>query len=184
MVKQIEIFRIKLSGPAKIGEGKPKNQNHAIIFTCGEALQTIDMNYEFNEDHGVRQPTILGVREHIFTGRVSSLAWFMLNKETSFVTIGQRVLERPLKVRFHYGHPDVSYQIFHITCGGSSKASRGINLSEDIFAGFNSTLRRGNITHHEYIQCGKGRDVGLNQISLFEAKVACGNGEQTLSRGI
>jgi callose synthase len=24
---------------------------------------------EFNEDHGVRPPTILGVREHIFTGR-------------------------------------------------------------------------------------------------------------------
>ncbi|EPS67914.1 hypothetical protein M569_06859, partial [Genlisea aurea] len=53
-----------------------------------------------------------------------------------------------------------------------------------IFEGFNSTLRRGNITHHEYIQVGKGRDVGLNQISLFEAKVACGNGEQTLSRDI
>lgn len=50
--------------------------------------------------------------------------------------------------------------------------------------GFNSTLRRGNVTHHEYIQVGKGRDVGLNQISLFEAKVACGNGEQTLSRDI
>jgi callose synthase len=31
---------------------------------------------------------------------------------------------------------------------------------------------------------GKGRDVGLNQISLFEAKVACGNGEQVLSRDI
>ncbi|KAL8477569.1 hypothetical protein ACS0TY_029749 [Phlomoides rotata] len=194
-----EIFRIKLPGPAKIGEGKPENQNHAIIFTRGEALQTIDMNQdnyleeafkmrnlleEFNEDHGVRQPTILGVREHIFTGSVSSLAWFMSNQETSFVTIGQRVLARPLKVRFHYGHPDVFDRIFHITRGGISKASRGINLSEDIFAGFNSTLRRGNITHHEYIQCGKGRDVGLNQISLFEAKVACGNGEQTLSRDI
>ncbi|KAG5000330.1 hypothetical protein JHK87_021402 [Glycine soja] len=50
--------------------------------------------------------------------------------------------------------------------------------------GFNSTLRRGNVTHHEYIQVGKGRDVGLNQISLFEAKVACGNGEQILSRDI
>ena len=25
---------------------------------------------EFNEDHGVRPPTILGVREHIFTGRL------------------------------------------------------------------------------------------------------------------
>lgn len=31
---------------------------------------------------------------------------------------------------------------------------------------------------------GKGRDVGLNQISLFEAKIACGNGEQTVSRDI
>lgn len=40
------------------------------------------------------------------------------------------------------------------------------------------------MTHHEYIQVGKGRDVGLNQISLFEAKIACGNGEQALSRDI
>jgi callose synthase len=39
-----EIFRIKLPGPAKLGEGKPENQNHALIFTRGEALQTIDMN--------------------------------------------------------------------------------------------------------------------------------------------
>ncbi|XP_065874935.1 callose synthase 5-like [Euphorbia lathyris] len=194
-----EIYRIKLPGSAKLGEGKPENQNHAIIFTRGEALQAIDMNQdnyleeafkmrnlleEFHEDHGVRPPTILGVREHIFTGSVSSLAWFMSNQETSFVTIGQRVLARPLKIRFHYGHPDVFDRIFHITRGGISKASRGINLSEDIFAGFNSTLRQGNITHHEYIQVGKGRDVGLNQISLFEAKVACGNGEQTLSRDI
>ncbi|WCJ39410.1 callose synthase 5 [Euphorbia peplus] len=194
-----EIYRIKLPGSAKLGEGKPENQNHAVIFTRGEALQAIDMNQdnyleeafkmrnllqEFHEDHGVRPPTILGVREHIFTGSVSSLAWFMSNQETSFVTIGQRVLARPLKIRFHYGHPDVFDRIFHITRGGMSKASRGINLSEDIFAGFNSTLRRGNVTHHEYIQVGKGRDVGLNQISLFEAKVACGNGEQTLSRDI
>jgi callose synthase len=113
---------------------------------------------------------------------VSSLAWFMSNQETSFVTIGQRVLASPLKVRFHYGHPDVFDRLFHITRGGMSKASRVINLSEDIFAGFNSILRRGNVTHHEYIQVGKGRDVGLNQISLFEAKIANGNGEQALSR--
>ncbi|KAJ7537052.1 hypothetical protein O6H91_12G095000 [Diphasiastrum complanatum] len=194
-----EIYRIKLPGPVKIGEGKPENQNHAIIFTRGEALQTIDMNQdnyleetvkmrnlleEFNADHGVRRPSILGVREHIFTGSVSSLAWFMSNQEMSFVTIGQRVLADPLKVRFHYGHPDVFDRLFHITRGGISKASKVINLSEDIFAGFNSTLRRGNVTHHEYIQVGKGRDVGLNQISLFEAKVANGNGEQTLSRDI
>ncbi|XP_010462583.1 PREDICTED: callose synthase 7-like [Camelina sativa] len=196
-----EIYRIKLPGPpTEIGEGKPENQNHAIIFTRGEALQTIDMNQdnyfeesfkmrnvlqEFDEGRrGKRNPTILGIREHIFTGSVSSLAWFMSNQETSFVTIGQRVLANPLRVRFHYGHPDIFDRIFHITRGGISKASKIINLSEDIFAGYNSTLRGGYITHHEYIQAGKGRDVGMNQISFFEAKVANGNGEQTLSRDV
>ncbi|KAI5647696.1 hypothetical protein M9H77_33701 [Catharanthus roseus] len=193
------IYRIKLPGPAMLGEGKPENQNHAIIFTRGEGLQTIDMNQdnymeeafkmrnllqEFLKKHGVRTPTILGLREHIFTGSVSSLAWFMSNQENSFVTIGQRLLANPLKVRFHYGHPDVFDRLFHLTRGGVSKASKIINLSEDIFAGFNSTLRGGNVTHHEYIQVGKGRDVGLNQISLFEAKIANGNGEQTMSRDV
>lgn len=80
---------------------------------------------EFDRDHGLRPPTILGVREHVFTGRyflvlwmhyfslsifmaaanlfisfyfsVSSLASFMSNQETSFVTLGQRVLANPLK---------------------------------------------------------------------------------------
>ncbi|XP_020523271.1 callose synthase 7 isoform X2 [Amborella trichopoda] len=222
-----EIYRIKLPGPPTvIGEGKPENQNHAIIFTRGEALQTIDMNQdnyleeafkmrnvleEFQRTRGRQPPTILGLREHIFTGSVSSLAWFMSNQETSFVTIGQRVLANPLKgqvqvqyyksgmepnernvmkdgsikqVRFHYGHPDVFDRIFHLTRGGVSKASRIINLSEDIFSGFNSTLRGGVITHHEYMQVGKGRDVGMNQISQFEAKVSNGNGEQTLSRDV
>ncbi|KAG5138789.1 hypothetical protein JHK82_023520 [Glycine max] len=194
------IYKIKLPGPAILGEGKPENQNHAIIFTRGEGLQTIDMNQdnymeealkmrnllqEFLKKHdGVRFPSILGLREHIFTGSVSSLAWFMSNQETSFVTIGQRLLANPLKVRFHYGHPDVFDRLFHLTRGGVSKASKVINLSEDIFAGFNSTLREGNVTHHEYIQVGKGRDVGLNQISMFEAKIANGNGEQTLSRDV
>ncbi|KAK7333637.1 hypothetical protein VNO80_30413 [Phaseolus coccineus] len=196
-----EIYRIKLLGPpTEIGEGKPENQNHAIVFTRGEALQTVDMNQdnyyeeafkmrnvleEFrNRRSGRRKPTILGIREHIFTGSVSSLAWFMSNQETSFVTIGQRILANPLRVRFHYGHPDIFDRIFHITRGGLSKASKVINLSEDIFAGFNSTLRQGFITHLEYIQLGKGRDVGMNQISLFEAKVTNGNGEQSLSQDV
>lgn len=39
------------------------------------------------------------------------------------------------RVRFHYGHPDVFDRIFHITRGGMSKASKNVNLSEDIFAG-------------------------------------------------
>ncbi|OVA14927.1 Glycosyl transferase [Macleaya cordata] len=197
--KEVEIYRIRLPGPLKIGEGKPENQNHAIIFTRGDAVQTIDMNQdnyfeealkmrnlleEYRSYYGIRKPTILGVREHIFTGSVSSLAWFMSAQETSFVTLGQRVLANPLKVRMHYGHPDVFDRFWFLTRGGISKASRVINISEDIFAGFNCTLRGGNVTHHEYIQVGKGRDVGLNQISMFEAKVASGNGEQILSRDV
>lgn len=34
---------------------------------------------EFNEDHGVRPPTILGVREHIFTGRYASSFYCFLH---------------------------------------------------------------------------------------------------------
>ncbi|CAA6653832.1 unnamed protein product [Spirodela intermedia] len=192
--KDQEVYSIKLPGDPKLGEGKPENQNHAIIFTRGDAIQTIDMNQdnyleeamkmrnlleEFRQDHGLRPATIL-----VFENTVSSLAWFMSNQETSFVTLGQRVLADPLKVRMHYGHPDVFDRIFHLSRGGVSKASRVINISEDIYAGFNSTLRQGNITHHEYIQVGKGRDVGLNQIALFEGKVAGGNGEQVLSRDV
>jgi callose synthase len=197
--REVEIYRVKLPGELKIGEGKPENQNHALIFTRGDAVQTIDMNQdnyfeealkmrnlleEFNRYYGIRKPKILGVREHVFTGSVSSLAWFMSAQETSFVTLGQRVLADPLKVRMHYGHPDVFDRLWFLGRGGISKASRIINISEDIFAGFNCTLRGGNVTHHEYIQVGKGRDVGLNQVSMFEAKVASGNGEQTLSRDV
>ncbi|KAJ9136168.1 hypothetical protein P3X46_033272 [Hevea brasiliensis] len=197
--REVEIYRIRLPGALKLGEGKPENQNHAIIFTRGDAVQTIDMNQdnyfeealkmrnlleEFKTHYGIRRPTILGVRENIFTGSVSSLAWFMSAQETSFVTLGQRVLANPLKIRMHYGHPDVFDRFWFVPRGGLSKASRVINISEDIFAGFNCTLRGGNVTHHEYIQVGKGRDVGLNQVSMFEAKIASGNGEQVLSRDV
>ncbi|KAI4974601.1 hypothetical protein ZWY2020_048208 [Hordeum vulgare] len=102
-----EIYSVKLPGNPKLGEGKPENQNHAVIFTRGNAVQTIDMNQdnyfeealkmrnlleEFSQNHGKFKPSILGVREHVFTGSVSSLASFMSNQETSFVTLGQRVL--------------------------------------------------------------------------------------------
>lgn len=40
----------------------------------------------------------------------------------------------------HYGHPDVFDRVFHITRGGISKASRVINISEDIFAGIVDSL--------------------------------------------
>jgi 1,3-beta-glucan synthase component len=38
--------RVQLPGNPVVGEGKPENQNHAIIFTRGENVQAIDMNQE------------------------------------------------------------------------------------------------------------------------------------------
>ena len=44
VISHQEIYSIKLPGNPILGEGKPENQNHAVIFTRGDALQTIDMN--------------------------------------------------------------------------------------------------------------------------------------------
>ena len=194
-----EIYRVRLPGNPVIGEGKPENQNHAMIFTRGEFLQTIDMNQEgyfeealkmrnclqeFAKREGPLPTTILGLREHIFTGSVSSLANYMALQEISFVTLGQRVLTRPLHIRLHYGHPDIFDKLFFITRGGISKSSKGINLSEDIFAGYNNVIRGGSVGFKEYLQVGKGRDVGMSQIYKFEAKLSQGAGEQSLSRDV
>lgn len=215
-----EVYRVKLPGNPVLGEGKPENQNHAIIFTRGRYLQAIDMNQDgyFEEalkmrnvllefktpplvapvpshHHGhdtssyptmekVHQTAIVGFREHIFTGSVSSVANYMALQELSFVTLGQRVLNRPLKIRQHYGHPDFFDKFFVMTEGGMSKASKGINLSEDVFAGFNATIRGHMVDFVEYVQCGKGRDVGLQQTYNFEAKLSQGNAEQSISRDV
>ncbi|KAF5802844.1 putative 1,3-beta-glucan synthase [Helianthus annuus] len=52
--------------------------------------------------------------------------------------VTHNLLSSELGVRMHYGHHDVFDRIFHISRGGISKASRVINISEDIYAGFNS----------------------------------------------
>ena len=139
---------------------------------------------EFAKREGPLPTTILGLREHIFTGSVSSLANYMASQEHSFVTLGQRVLTKPLRIRLHYGHPDVFDKLFFITRGGVSKASKGINLSEDIFAGYNNIVRGGSVGFKEYVQFGKGRDVGMSQIYQFEAKLSQGAAEQSLSRDV
>jgi callose synthase len=149
-----------------------------------EALKMRNCLQEFAKREGPLPTTILGLREHIFTGSVSSLANYMASQEHSFVTLGQRVLTRPLRIRLHYGHPDVFDKLFFITRGGVSKASKGINLSEDIFAGYNNVVRGGSVGFKEYVQFGKGRDVGMSQIYQFEAKLSQGAAEQSLSRDV
>nr|CCA21934.1 callose synthase 5 putative [Albugo laibachii Nc14]CCA24784.1 unnamed protein product [Albugo laibachii Nc14] len=189
----VEVYRYALPGNPIVGEGKPENQNIALAFTRGEYVQTIDMNQEHYFEEALKIPnflatadkeetTILGMKEHIFTGRASSLAQFMTLQELVFVSLTQRVLASPLKSRMHYGHPDVFDKAFIMSNGGVSKASLGINLSEDVFSGYNTALRGGNVTHVEFMQCGKGRDVTLSQINAFEAKLSNGSAESSLSR--
>ncbi|DBA00190.1 TPA: hypothetical protein N0F65_007815 [Lagenidium giganteum] len=191
----VEVYRYELPGNPLVGEGKPENQNVALAFTRGEYVQTIDMNQEHYFEEALKIPNflatgtaknrniaIIGMKEHIFTGRASSLAHFMTLQELVFVSLTQRVLANPLCSRMHYGHPDVFEKSFVMTNGGVSKASKGINLSEDVFSGYNAALRGEHVTHEEFMQCGKGRDVTLSQINAFEAKLSNGSAESSLSR--
>ncbi|KZV38747.1 calnexin [Dorcoceras hygrometricum] len=60
---------------------------------------------EFYGDHGIRPPTILGVREHVFTGSVSSSAYFMSSQESSF-TFFEDFLSSP-HLQIHRGNISV-----------------------------------------------------------------------------
>ncbi|CAM9896503.1 unnamed protein product, partial [Choristocarpus tenellus] len=165
-------YRVKLPGKIVVGEGKPSNQNHAIIFTRGEAIQAIDMNQDAALEDAIKLRQVMeefgfskrgttrgnnlgrivGFREHVFTHNVSSVANFFSLQELNFVSATQRALDNPLHIRFHYGHPDLFDRMTAITMGGVSKCSKGIHLSEDIFAGFNYVLRGGEATQSDYIQ--------------------------------
>ena len=110
-------YKVKLPGPPILGEGKPENQNHAIVFTRGEHLQTLDMNQDNYMGEAFKMRNMLecfkgdvrlvGCREHIFSEAGGAVAEFAASNEFVFGTSLQRFLTFPLSVRFHYGHPDV-----------------------------------------------------------------------------
>lgn len=124
----------------------------------------------------------VGMREWIFSENSGAVASFAAATEFTFGTIVQRVMSWPGGVRFHYGHPDLWNKLFIMTRGGVSKPTKSFHISEDVFAGYNHTLRGASIKFLEYIQVGKGRDMGMDSVLGFERKVASGNGEQALSR--
>lgn len=189
-----ELFRVKLPGHPKIGEGKPENQNHACIFARGEILQAIDMNQDMYRSEGFKarnvlaeftgNKVILGFTENIFSSDMASVALFAGVSEYVFGSIMQRTYADILQVRMHYGHPDCFDHVFFMGRGGISKASLGINLNEDIYAAYNTILRGGKIGFVEYVQAGKGRDLGFDAITGFETKLSCGAAEQMLSRDL
>ncbi|CAJ1402016.1 unnamed protein product [Effrenium voratum] len=191
-------FRIQLPGFPILGHGKSDNQNCAVIFTRGEVLQMIDANQEAYFEASLTlpaalqefcdpertpkgRPGIVGFREHIFSA-VGLLGRIAADSEFTFGTMIQRTLDWPLAARFHYGHPDLMDKLQVVQQGGVSKGTRGLNLSEDIFAGLDLSLRGGWTVYREYFHVGKGRDMGFMSVLSFYAKVSMGNAEQAITR--
>lgn len=124
---------------------------------------------------------IIGAREYIFSENIGVLGDVAAGKEQTFGTLFARTLAK-IGGKLHYGHPDFLNGIFMTTRGGVSKAQKGLHLNEDIYAGMNAVMRGGQIKHCEYMQCGKGRDLGFGSILNFTTKIGAGMGEQMLSR--
>jgi 1,3-beta-glucan synthase len=203
-------YRIKLSGNPILGDGKSDNQNHSIVFCRGEYIQLIDANQdnyieeclkirsilaEFEETSLPSDPyskelvnkeyshpvAIIGTREYIFSENFGILGDVAAGKEQTFGTLFARTLAE-VGGKLHYGHPDFLNSIYMTTRGGVSKAQKGLHLNEDIYAGMNVLLRGGRIKQCEYMQCGKGRDLGFGSILNFTTKIGAGMGEQMISR--
>ena len=156
-----------------LGNGKSDNQNCALPFTRGPILQAIDCNQEgyleeaFKLPCALREfeftnraadtpkpPAIVGFREHIFSG-IGLLGDLAASSELCFGTLVQRTMADPLWCRYHYGHPDMLDKLALLAQGGVSKATKDLNLSEDVFAGMDATLRGQTIVHREYFQVGR-----------------------------
>lgn len=173
-------------------QGKAANQLGALRFASGHYLQMMDANMGafFGEackvpyvlrlfqppgsDRRTVQSRIIGFREFIFTGAQGAVGAAMADAEWTFGTICQRFLAG-LGARMHYGHPDFFDAFWASNRGSVSKASPILNLSEDIFAGFNVIMRGEVSSHVDCLEWEKGREVSFNKASLFFTKVASGS---------
>ena len=171
---------------------KSENQLHCLPFARHPLLQAVDMNQDFTFEealkahlfHAALQPSspasslasrfmLAGCGELIYSMTVGAVGRFMALQDTSFVMLGQRVLGYTA-ARLHYGHPDV-FDGLNVRGGvGMSKASAQLNLSEDLFYGFDMVQRGGRATYVPYIRYGKGREVSLFNCTVFEDKLARG----------
>ncbi|KAJ3351692.1 hypothetical protein HDU83_008719, partial [Entophlyctis luteolus] len=136
---------------------------------------------EFKAEEGDEPVGLVGLREHIFSAGVGAVADFSATTETTLVSLNQPTLHK-LGARLHYGHPDFWNLSYALPRGGVSKAQKGLHVNEDIFAGMMVLMRGGQNRHCEYMQVGKGKDLGLNSVMGYFSKLAMGMSEQILSR--
>lgn len=190
--------------PLRIGkkdktQGKAANQINALRCVSGHVIQVSDANMDGWIGEGFKLPfitrmftdgdvsrrwvgdrtsvlyRIIGFREYIFTGPLGPVGIAMASSEFTFGTLFQRVLSDPLNVRMHYGHPDFFDAFWVINRGTLSKASPRLNLSEDVFSGYNTVLRNEKITHSDGLEWQKGREVVFTASSGFMVKITAGS---------
>ena len=130
---------------------------------------SIDINQDYYIEQALKIPhllsvlgrqenqdvVIVGYPEDIFTDSYSIIARFHAIADRTFATLVQRVLTL-LGVRFHYGHPDIWRASFVAANGG---VSRSYPVNEDIFGGYNATLKGKRVIMVEWIEAGKAREV-------------------------
>ncbi|CAK8997190.1 unnamed protein product [Durusdinium trenchii] len=185
-------FPLLVGTPGFMTQGKAGNQLGALRFSRGHFLQMMDANMGAFLGEASKVPFILrrfqphwydrstvtariiGFREFIFTESHGAVGSVMASAEWSFGTICQRFLSG-LGARMHYGHPDFLDGFWASNRGSLSKASPTINLSEDIFAGFNVRMRGEASKHVDTLAWEKGRESSFNAAALFYTKVSKGN---------
>mmetsp|Transcript_124845 Transcript_124845/g.324298 ORF Transcript_124845/g.324298 Transcript_124845/m.324298 type:complete len:2327 (-) Transcript_124845:162-7142(-) len=185
--------------PLRLGEGdfktqgKAGNQLNGLRFASGHYVQTLDCNMGTfigeafkvpyvlrlfmpldQEDRTAVRCRFLGFREHIYTGREGMVGKCYAAAEWTFGTIYQRFLSG-MGMRMHYGHPDFMDGFWARNRGGMSKASPVVNLSEDIFAGFNVRMREEASLHVDALEFEKGREASFNAASNSFSKISGGS---------
>ncbi|MFA5363408.1 MAG: hypothetical protein WC335_09280, partial [Candidatus Omnitrophota bacterium] len=189
--KQIEDqYTIKLTPEFPIlSEGKPGNQTHTRRFARGEVIMTIDINQDFYIEQTLKIPhhlelfdaekvALVGYPEDIFTDSYSLIAQFHAIADRTFVTTVQRMLSL-LGARFHYGHPDFWRASYSDAIGG---VSRSHPVNEDIYGGYELTLRGLSIIFVETLEGAKAREVSWGTTFGIFIKFAMGAMQQFYDR--
>ena len=189
----VEKRSIKLDGKAVLGQGKPENQNHEIVFVENSFTQVMDINQDFYIEDAFMMGNaleefkynddlvLLGLPEDVFTEDYSYAAGMNAHADRTFVTTAQRTLNLIGKSRYHYGHPDVYRTDFLKTMGGVSK---GYVVNEDIYGAYNLTSKGKLVDYIEYVKAGKAREASFSTVFGLFVKFGAGATEQILSRAV
>ncbi|KAJ3299902.1 hypothetical protein HK104_006053 [Borealophlyctis nickersoniae] len=197
LLKEFPALNIVWPERVKMADGTELNVG--IMYTRGEFIEVIDANMDHYLEECIKVRSLLaefgeastspstppvalvGLREHIFSHGVGAVADMGATTETTLVSMNQPILNK-IGARLHYGHPDFWNAVYMLPRGGVSKAQRGLHLNEDIYAGMSVLMRGGINKHVEYMQVGKGKDLGFNSVLAYFSKLAMGMSEQMLSR--